>query len=138
MSFFSLFLVKIWLEIMFNNVLDRKKNIFALKNSIFQCPKNWFFLKGLTHAFGQKCNFFLYLFSVKIRPEIMFNNVLYRKETFFSHKKIWFLKVLENWIFPKGLTHAFGKKVNFLLYLFSVKISLEVMVNNVAIQNSSF
>ena len=88
MSFFSLFLVKIWLEIMFNNVLDRKKTIFALKNSIFQCHKNWFFLKGLTHAFGQKCNFFLYLFSVKIRLEIMFNNVLYRKETFFSHKKI--------------------------------------------------
>ena len=45
------------------------------------------FLKGLTHAFGQKRNFFLYLFLVKIRLEIMFNNVLYRKETFFSHKK---------------------------------------------------
>ena len=64
MSTFSLFLVKIWLEIMFNNVLDRKQNIFALKNSIFQCPKNWFFLKGLTHAFGQKCNFFsLFVFG---------------------------------------------------------------------------
>ena len=48
------------------------------------------FLKGLTHAFGQKCNFFLYLFSVKIRLEIMFNNVLYRKEIFSSHKNLIF------------------------------------------------
>ena len=36
----------------------------------------------------KKCNFFLYLFSLKIRPEIMFNNVLDRKETFFGHKNV--------------------------------------------------
>ena len=35
----------------------------------------------------KKCVFFLELFSVKIRLEIMFNNVLERKETFFGHKK---------------------------------------------------
>ena len=36
----------------------------------------------------KECNCFLYLFSLKIRPEIMFNNVLDRKETFFGHKNV--------------------------------------------------
>ena len=42
--------------------------------------------------------------------------------------------------FSKGVNPCFWskKKSNFLLYLFSVKIRLEIMVNNVAIQNSSF
>ena len=35
----------------------------------------------------KKLNFFLYLFPVKITLEISFNNVLDRKETFFSLKK---------------------------------------------------
>ena len=39
---------------MFNDVLDGKKNIFAIKNSVFQSPKNRIFPKGLTYAFGQK------------------------------------------------------------------------------------
>ena len=34
-----------------------------------------------------KCNFFHYLFSTKIRLEIRLNNVLDRKETFFDYKK---------------------------------------------------
>ena len=35
----------------------------------------------------KKCTFFINLFLVEIRVEIMFNNVLERKETFFGHKK---------------------------------------------------
>ena len=74
---------------MFNDVLDgKKKNIFAIKKSVFQSPKNRIFPKRLTHAFGQKIIiFFLYLFSVKIRLEKFLNNFLDKKETFFSHKK---------------------------------------------------
>ena len=45
------------------------------------------FSKGLTHAFGQKMPFFHYLFSLKIRLETRFNNVLDRKETFSDFKK---------------------------------------------------
>ena len=36
----------------------------------------------------KECNLFLYLFSLKIRPEIMFNNFLDRKETFFGPKNV--------------------------------------------------
>ena len=56
---------------MLNNVIDGKETFFRKKNSIFQSPKNRIFPKGLTHAFNQKCIFFLELFSVKIRPDIM-------------------------------------------------------------------
>ena len=66
-----------------NNVLDRKETFFGYKNLIFQSPKKPFFPKGLTHAFVQIMYFFLYLFLVKIRPEIMLNNVRDRKETSF-------------------------------------------------------
>ena len=53
---------------------------------MFQSPKNRFLPKGLTHAFGQKKNFFLYLFLVKKGLEIKFHDVLERKETFFDYK----------------------------------------------------
>ena len=68
---------------MFNNVLKRKETFFGHKKSIFLSPKTCIFPKGLTHAFGQKMYFFLELFSVKIRLEIMFNYVIDGKETFF-------------------------------------------------------
>ena len=33
--------------------------------------------------------------------------------------------------FPKGLTHAFGKKMQLFYFLFSVKITLEIRFHNV-------
>ena len=89
---------------MLNNVRDRKKNlILALKNSIFQSPKNCIFPKGLTHTFGQRMSFFfLYLFFVKTRLEIMFNNVIDGKETFFGHKKFNIFKSKKIAFFQRG------------------------------------
>ena len=49
-----LVLVKIRLEIRFNNDLERKKTFFEYKNKIFQSPKKRIFPKGLTHAIGKK------------------------------------------------------------------------------------
>ena len=75
-----------------------KKSFLAIKYVIFQSPKKSRFSKGVNPCFWSKnVVFFLEMFSVKIRLEIMFNNVLERKET----------------IFPKGLTHAFGQKMYF-------------------------
>ena len=59
---------------------------------------------------SKNANFFHYLFSLKIRLEIRFKNLLDTKEPFFDFKK----KIFEcpkNGIFPKGLTHAFGQKM---------------------------
>ena len=86
----------------------------------------------------KKCIFFLELFSVKIRLEIMFNNVLERKETFFGHKKFNLFKSQKS-DFSKGVNPCFwSKNVVFFLELFSVKIRLEIMFNNVLERKETF
>ena len=73
----------------------------------------------------KKCQIFLYLFLVKTRLEIRFNNVLDTKEPFFDYKRN-ISKSPKNRIFPKWLTHTFGQKIpNFFFYLNLVKIRLE-------------
>ena len=65
----------------------------------------------------KKGQFFVYLVLVKTRLVKRFNNVLDRKETFFKYKKKFFK--VQNLSFPKGLTHAFGQKMqNFSLFGF--------------------
>ena len=67
----------------------------------------------------EKCQFFLYLVLVKTRPEMRFNNVVDRKETFFEYNNKIFQSP-KNRIFPKGLTHAFGQKMPiFSLFVFA-------------------
>ena len=96
----------------------KKKNIFAIKNSVFQSPKNRIFPKGLTHAFGQKkIIFFLYLFSVKIRLGKFFNNFLDIEETFFSHKKLIF-ESPRKMNFSKGVNPCFWSKKCISLFVF--------------------
>ena len=71
--------------------------------------------------------FFLYLLPVKIRPEIMLNNVRGRKETLFGPKKFNLSKSQKS----PGVNPCFwSKNVFFFLELFSVKIRLEMMFNN--------
>ena len=57
----------------------------------------------------KKCNF---LFSVKIRLDIRFNNVLGRKKTLFDYKVKNFQSP-KNRTFPNGLTHALDQKMFF-------------------------
>ena len=91
---------------MFNNLLGRKETFLAIKTSLFRSPKHRISSKGLTDALVKNCNFFLYLFSLKIRLEIMFNNVLDRKETFFGHKKFSLSKSQKSH-FSKGVNPRF-------------------------------
>ena len=80
------FSLKITLEIMFNNVLDRKETFFGHKNFNLSKSQKSHFSNGVNPWFWSKNVFFLFLFSVKIRLQIMLNDVLDRKETFFGHK----------------------------------------------------
>ena len=67
----------------------------------------------------KKCQIFLYLDLVKIRLEKVSNNILEKKETFFTIKTNIFDSPI-NRIFPKGLTHAFGQKMPiFPLFVFA-------------------
>ena len=56
--------------------------------SVFQSPQKETFLVRLTHDFGRKKTsmFFFFFFLVKIRPEIMFNDVLNIKEASLENK----------------------------------------------------
>ena len=97
--FFHYFVwLKIRLEIRLNNVLDTKGPFSDYKRKISESPKNCIFPKGLTYAFGQKMpnflnldlvkfQFFLNFFAFKTGLEIMFINVLDRKESCFCVKK---------------------------------------------------
>ena len=79
----------------------------------------------------KKCNDFHYLFSLKIGLEIRFNNIMNRKETFSNYKNKIFT-TSQKWHFSKGVNPCFwSKNAIFFHYLFSLKIRLELRVNNV-------
>ena len=61
-----------------------------------------------------KCNFFHYLFSTKIRLEIRLNNVLDRKETFFDYKKK--ISKSQKSHFYKGVNPWFWSKMPFFSF----------------------
>ena len=117
---FLCFRVKKGLEIRFNDGLDRKETCFDYKNKIFKRLKNGIFPKGLTHAFGQKMDFFFWIcFWSKKGLEIRFKDVLDRTESFYDYKNNIF-QGLKNGIFLKGLAHAFGQK-NAIFFLISFR-----------------
>ena len=66
-----------------------------------------------------------------------FNYVLDSKETFSFYKNKIFL-VSKIFIFPKGLTHADGQKMQLFLYLFLVKKRLEIRSNTVLDRKQTF
>ena len=68
---------------------------------------------GLTHAFGSKnAKFFLHLFLVKTRLEIILNGFVEKREIFFDYNK--FFSKSHKLLFQKGLTNALVKKCQFL------------------------
>ena len=117
--FINLFLVEIRVEIMFNNVLERKETFFGHKKSNLSKSQKSHFSNGVNPCFWSKnAIFFLNLFLVEIRVEMMFNNVLDRKETFSGHKKF-NLSKSEKSHFSKGVNPYFwSKKTLFLLIRF--------------------
>ena len=107
--FLYLFSIKIRIKIRFNNDLDSKQTFCYYKEKLFHSPKNRIFPRGLTHAFSQKYHLFLYLFSGKIRLEIMLNKVWDRKETFFDYKNNHF-STSQKCHFFKGVNPCFWSK----------------------------
>ena len=98
---------------MLSDYLDKKKPFLTIAKSIFISPKTRVLPKGLTHHFGQKCNFFLQLFSFKTRLEIMFNDILDNKETFLHCKKDNFSECQKSHI-SKGVNPQFWSTMQFL------------------------
>ena len=106
---------------MFNNVLDRKETFFARKKFNISKSQKYRISKRVNQFFwSEMYNIFPYLFSFKIRLEIMFNKVPNKKETFLAIQNLIFQSP-KNCIFLKGQTHAFGQKMS-TFSLFLVKI----------------
>ena len=87
MPIFSLFvLLRIRLEIRFNNVLDTKEPFFDYKRKISESPKDRIFPKWLLNPcfWSENAKFFIYLDLVKIRLEKMLNNFVEKQETCFE------------------------------------------------------
>ena len=115
---------------MLSDFAEEKKTFLALKNNF---PKEL-----LTHAFGQKCHFFLYLDLVNIRLEIMVNYFEETKETFLTIKNSIFQSPKDRIFFQMGRTHAFGQKMPFFSLLDLIKITLQIMLSDFAEKQETF
>ena len=115
--FLYLDLVEIRLEMMLNKLCREKRNFFwTIKKTFLQSPKFHFSKEVNQCPWSRNAIFCIFLFSVKIKLDIRLNDALDRKETFFfTIRNI--LEGLKNGIFPKGLTHAFGK-TNAIFFIF--------------------
>ena len=120
--FLELFSVKITLEIMFNYVIEGEETFFCPKKCNLSTSQKSHFSKGVNPCFwSKKCIFFLKLFSVKIRPEILLNSVRHRNETFLGPKKCNLSKSQKSY-FSKGVNPCFwSKNVVFFLSCFRSK-----------------
>ena len=116
------FLLKIRLEIRFNNVPDRKETFFDYKNKTLQSPKKLHFSKRVNPCFWSKnANFFLFLDLVKIRLEKVCSNILEKKETFFYYKNENFRQSHKSHFF-QGVNPCFwSKNANFFIICFCLK-----------------
>ena len=102
MQFFSLFVFgQKRLEIRFNDVLERKEPLFNIKTTLLNVSKIKFFQKGQPMLLVKKWQIFLYLDLVKIKLELMLNNFVEKKETFFEYKENFF-KFLKIAVFQRG------------------------------------
>ena len=129
--FLFLDLIKIKLELMLNNFVEKKETFFDYKKKPFQIPKNCLFPKGLTHAFGKKMQWFsLFVFAQK-GLEIRFNNIMNRKKTFLNYKNKNFT-TFQKWHF------FWSKNAIFFITFFSLKRRLKVRANNVLRRKTTF
>ena len=110
--FFQLFFLgNIGQENVFYEILERKNTFLFHKNKKFKKSKNWHFSKGVNPWFwfknGHFSNFF---FLGNLAQENVFYDILERKNAFLGNKNMKFKKSKMD-IFPKGLTHGFGRKI---------------------------
>ena len=109
--FFHLFFLgNIGKEIVFYYILERKNPLLGNKNKKYKKSKNWHFFKGVKPWNCSKIGHFHLFFLGNIGKEILFYDILERKNAFLGNKKKKYKKS-KNWHFPKGLTHGFAQKL---------------------------
>ena len=105
---------------MFYDILEGRKDFLDYKNRKLKKSKNWMFLKGLVHGFGQKLVIFpqSFFFFWKIGQKSNFYVIVEWRNAFLDYKKN-SLKKSRNWDFSKGISPSFWSKTgNFSRFLF--------------------
>ena len=121
-------------------IFQGKKTPFqAIKKKSLKSQKIAIFPKGLTHGFGTKMAIFPILFLGKIGQENVFCDILEQKKMPFQTIKTRRSKSGKIDIFPKGLTHRFGPKMDiFFLTLFLGNIGKENMFYDILERKNAF
>ena len=104
--FQTFFLGNIGQEIVFYDILERKKALLGYKNKKFKKSKIWHFSKGVL---VQKWPFFQLYSLGNIEQENVFYDILERKNAFLGYKNKTFKKS-KNWYFCKGVNPWFWAK----------------------------
>ena len=128
--FLYLNLIKLSLEIMLSDFVEKEKPFLALKNRIFQSPKNPLF---------QNWNFFLCLDLIKTTLEIL--NAFWlckEKSIFFFTLKNCVFESQKNRFFSGDNSCFWWKNANYLVYLDLVKTRLEIMLGDFAEKKETF
>ena len=96
----------------FTSVQNEKTPFQAIKRRSSKSQRIAIFLRRLTHGFGPKMAIFLTFLGGegKIVQEIVVYDILQRNNAFLGYKNKK-LKKSKIAIFPKGLTHGFGRKM---------------------------
>ena len=96
------------------------------------------FPKGLTLGFCPKIAIFpTFLFLGNVGQENVFYDILERKNAFLGHKNIR-SKTRKIDIFPKGLTHGLGPKMNIFLPFFLGNIGQENVFYDILERKNAF
>ena len=99
-------------ENVFDNILERKKLFYTIKNKRLKSPNIGIFPKGLLHGFGQKFeNFPSFLIIGKISRQNVFDDILERKKSVFRFQNKKVKKVEELGFFQRGYSLWFRSKI---------------------------
>ena len=111
-QFFQLFFLRnIGQENDFCDILNRKNAFVGYKNKNFKKLKNLHFSKGVNSWFQSKNGHFFTFFFQAIQARKMTFTIFQNEKTPFQAIKTRTSKSRKIDIFPKGLTHGFGRKM---------------------------
>ena len=109
--FVNFFLGNIILENVFCDILEGKNASLGYKTRSSKSPKIDIFPKGLTHSFAPQMAIFPTVLFRKYRPGKYLLRYFRTKNRLSRLQKQVVQKVEKTDIFPKGLTHGFGRKM---------------------------
>ena len=137
-SFPTFFLRNIGQENVFYDILERKNAFLGYKKKKFKKSKNCHFSKGVNPWFWSKNGHFSSFFFQAIQARKMSFTIFQSEKTPFQPIKTRSSKSRKIDIFPKGLTHAFGRKMAIFATFFLRNIDQENVFHDILERKTAF